>query len=277
MSKTKFIQFLRDLRKNGVKNCNAKQDQSAFEVHASRIEKKSVKPQKNKWELLPVHDEDPKIKIVKESAKRLKNWIEPLVVSERENHLKIRTVDNGTYSFRSTYRFYQYRPMICAAYRLFPLQNKIAIRLYKLPLIILKAPRGWEFVTDEYGLCIRMKNNPDCNYHPFADEFQSKKISEFCQIARENYQKIKKAKKIEKLIPDDQVIVSIRDARKAGNCLVGIKNFMRVHNITKKAISAVILRRIKSSQYYRIEATITTAKIRLAESLDNGFSPLYPI
>lgn len=277
MTKTEFIQLRRTIRKSGAKNCPANQDQAAFELHENRI-KKNNQSKNTGWHLLPVRIDDPEVVKIRDTFKRIRNWTNPRV--DIANHGQYKTIDCGRYSGMCKYTRYEYVPIIRACCWLFPHSNKIAIRLYALPLLVLSAPRGWEFAADKNGICIRMKNNHTCNYHPFADEFQSKKISELCQIARDNYQTLQKIKRIEKLvknIPDEQVIISIRDARKAGNCLAGIQNFMRAHNIHAKSIPAPVLRRIESSQPTRVLATIAIAKQRLAESLVNGFSPLYPI
>lgn len=278
MNKTEFIQLRRNARKNGAKNCIAKMDTIEFEKHESRIANNQSSPKNNGWYLLPVRIDDPEAIKIRESNKRLKNWERP--IADIANHGQYRVEDCGRYSSRCSYTRYEYRPVVRACIRLFPRINKVAIRLYNHPMMILSAPRGWEFSKDKNGICIRMKKNHECNYHPFADEFANKKVSDFCAIARENYEKNRNAIRIAKLvksIPDEKVIVSIRDARKAGNCLPGITNFMNAHNINVKSIKASILRKFETSQPSRVQATINVAKQRLAESLVNGFSPLYPI
>jgi len=217
------------------------------------------------------------------SNKRRKNW-ESAEADRSSVTPDVRTNDCGRYSSRCTYTHYTYTPTLrsCGRQTKSRLVAFVGRECYRI-----RAAKGWEFGCDEYGMfAVRSSRSTVVNYrYHFTSEdvrshrqlFLAARNHEAEQLEQKRADRSRKAESIlrakirAKLLADGSVWVKFTDARAAGNCAAGIRQFCGQNGLSvTKCYPLKAIQRLAAIDN-RVQRTIDAAVDRAVTDEIRGF------
>lgn len=250
MNKTEF----RNLLKSRKVKLNKIEFEGAFAKHSDRSNRK-IALKGRVWRFVPPREHGEVVGSIRNKNKRIKRWGRCIStgLDSRQDHGKIVSISKGRYSSRCTYEKIDHNPSVYS-YAI-PFGKWLIFRFgdkqYKL-----KAPKGWLWIKDENGVCIRRTDGAD--YHPYADDLIRKDAVWFCCTeARKNYETRKAAdreSRTKRAILNKArrggFYVCVKDSYGAGNCSLGTLAFTRRNNLSGH-VKNTLLERFKEDRVVR--------------------------
>lgn len=200
---------------------------------------------------------------------RIKRWSDPINVSERSEHGEIYSQSAGRYSSRCTYIKYDHRPQVYSCGIPF---GKWLLFRYGDKQYKLKAPNGWLWKKDQYGILIQRTDGAE--YHPFMDDLLRENAIKFCtgearrlfQIKKDQDKRTRSKIVLVKKASKSGIYVCEKDSHRAGNCTAGTTLFIRKHGFSGHVLS----KKLEKFKDQRVLRTIEIAIDRTVKEMESG-------
>lgn len=267
---TTFTQFTALLKSKGIKAGF----KAAWAVHEQRKARPVVVDdlKRKRYTIPAVLTADDKCDI-HERRPRVSRWSAAVNTPDRRKHHWTEDRNAGTYSSRCTYQKVDHVPLVWSECWI-TCNGRYMVYQYGPTQEVIKAPKGWKWVADQYGPKI-INTAGDAEYHPTSLDFQldDRGVKYCIEQARQN-QKVQKerdrqakseeraAKQQQEMLRKYPAYACYMDSRKAGNCGVGTLSWMVKQGIDQTHIPINRLTQFKDVRVSRVVQVATTRHIK---------------
>jgi hypothetical protein len=177
-----------------------------------------------------------------------KNWLNPF--PSMEGPFRVQTYNRGRYSGRCSFTKYEYRSIMPS---FIDFQGDKATVLVNKSFFEVVLPKGFVFDMDREGIHIRRIKRPSSNYHFNSDEIQdgAKELVKKLVALEKSRAKLNKEtqakKRLQTLLLKNlgNTWVMMEDSRRAGNCVQGTFAFCDNSKLSRSAVCAKSLFKLK--------------------------------